>query len=115
MNGDPLNPALCDLVKRGIKTRDSDIIRVIRYLDIRKGYKASNKIVILLEHVKNSGGEKKEELKAEVKVMLTLVDDTEEQLFLHSYYLKIKQNEKEVREMLEEPTTNDLSFIKMFV
>ena len=47
--------------------------------------------------------------------MLTLVDDTEEQLFLHSYYLKIKQNEKEVREMLEEPTTNDLSFIKMFV
>ncbi len=59
---------------------------------------------------KNGGGEKKEELKAEVKMMLTLVDDTEEQLFLHSYYLKIKENENELREILEGLTTNDFFF-----
>ncbi len=36
MNGEPLNPALCDLLKRSMKARDSDITCVIRYLDIKK-------------------------------------------------------------------------------
>ena len=99
-------------MKIGVKARDSDIRQVIRHSDLKQGYNASNKINILLEDVKK--GEKKksiEELKTEVKIMLSLVRDTEEQLFLQQLYQTNKNKTARLEEMLDSLTNNNFNFL----
>ena len=114
MSGKPLNNALIDIYRVGVKARDSDIRKVIQHQDVKEGYQTRNKIVILQEQMTASRSEDLiiKDLKNDIKIMIELVEDPLVQLNLKSFYDENKTKGVEFLEnMLHGLTSNDYTFL----
>ena len=108
-----LNPHLSDLFKNGVNARDSDIRNILRQNDIKLGYNSTNKIEILKSNVgKTKNLQTKEtELKNELKTMISLIDDAEEQLHWKQIYDEIKIKGREYLESLLQEIVKHISCV----
>ena len=114
MSGKPLNNALNDIYRVGVKARDSDIRKVIQHQDVKEGYQTQNKIVILEEQMTASRSEDLiiKDLKNDIKIMIELVEDPLVQLNLKSFYDENKTKGVEFLEnMLHGLTSDDYTFL----
>ena len=114
MSGKPLNNALIDIYRVGVKARDSDIRKVIQHQDVKEGYQTRNKIVILQEQMTASRSEDLiiKDLKNDIKIMIELVEDPLVQLNLKSFYDENKTKGVEFLEnMLHGLTSDDYTFL----
>ena len=105
---------LSDIFCHGVNARDSDIQKVIRHNDIRKGYNSANKIFVLEAEMKKekTSEVRIEEIKTETKIMLELIQESETQLLFRKVYSENKtKGEKYLQLMLDGLTNNDYSFI----
>ena len=78
MKGKPLNSDLKSLFSNAVAARDSNIRRVIRHNDFRKGYDPKNKIEVLEEDSRKpkTSVDKETELKTGIKIMIETLDDS---------------------------------------
>ena len=109
----PLNPSLKDLFKLGINARDSDIRNFLRHNDIKLGYNVTNKIEILDEDIqkKKDLPLRLKEIKNEIKIMISLVEDAEKQLYWKQFYNENKEKgEETLKSILNDLTNNKFSF-----
>ena len=115
MKGEKLNPGLKDLFNLGVRARDSDIWQVIRNNDLKSGYNAKNKVEVIEERVKHvSEVGKIQQLKEEIKIMISMESDPESQLFLLNVYQHNKhKGEVYLKEMLEGLSNESLNFLDM--
>ena len=115
MKGEKLNPGLKDLFNLGVKARDSDIRQVIRNNDLKSGYNAKNKVEVIEERVKHvSEVVQIQQLKEEIKIMISMESDPESQLFLLNVYQHNKhKGEVYLKEMLEGLSNESLNFLDM--
>ena len=114
MSGKPLNNALNDIYRVGVKARDSDIRKVIQHQDVKEGYQTRNKIVILEEQMTASRSEDLiiKDLKNDIKIMIELVEDPLVQLNLKSFCGENKTKGVEFLEnMLHGLTSDDYTFL----
>ena len=104
----PLNSCLTDLFMKGVNSRDSDIRNILRKNDIKLGYNSTNKIQILQSDIGKTKDLEtiEKELKNEIKIMISLIDDAEEQLHWKQIYDDKKIEGKLFLESLLQDLTN---------
>ena len=104
----PLNPCLTDLFMKGVNSRDSDIRNILRKNDIKLGYNSTNKIQILQSDIGKTKDLEtiEKELKNEIKIMISLIDDAEEQLHWKQIYDDKNIEGKQFLESLLQDLTN---------
>ena len=98
--GEKLNEALLDVFKLSRQSRDSDILKVIRYSDFAEGYNSKSRILIL-ELDKDKEITVKE-LEDQIHILLHCIKDPEEKELLTELFV----NEK---------TGKDAAFFKNFI
>ena len=90
------------IAKKGVNSRDSDIRNILRKNDIKLEYNSTNKIQILQSDIGKTKDLEtiEKELKNEIKIMISLIDDAEEQLHWKQIYDESKNKEQESMESL---------------
>ena len=113
IDNNQLNPDLSDLFKNGVTVWDSDIRNILRQNDIKLGYNAKNKIEILKSDIGKTKNlkTKENELKNEIKTMISLIDDAEEQLHWKQIYDESKNKEEESMEPLLQDLLKHISCV----
>ena len=93
---------------KGVNSRDSDIRNILRKNDIKLGYNSTNKIQILQSDIGKSKDLEtiEKELKNEIKIMISLIDDAEEQLHWKQIYDDKNIEGKQFLESLLQDLTN---------
>ena len=89
IEGDDLNRALLDIFKVSREKRDADILNVIRYSDLSKGYNSKSRIPILENDKSNETSLK--EMEDQALILLHCIEEKEEKDLLMEKFL----NEKE--------------------
>ena len=115
IDNNQLNPDLSDLFKNGVTVWDSDIRNILRQNDIKLGYNAKNKIEILKSDIGKTKNlkTKENELKNEIKTMISLIDDAEEQLHWKQIYDESKNKEEESMEPLLQDLLKHISCVRV--
>ena len=115
IDNNELNPHLSDLFKNGVSARDSDIRNILRQNDIKLGYNSKNKIEILKSDIGKTKKlqTKENELKNEIKIMISLIDDAEEQLHWKQIYDESKNKEQESMESLLQEIVKHISCVDL--
>ena len=87
---------------KGVNSQDSDIRNILRKNDIKLEYNSTNKIQILQSDIGKTKDLEtiEKELKNEIKIMISLIDDAEEQLHWKQIYDESKNKEQESMESL---------------
>ena len=96
MGGEPLTEELSDIFQRSVAQRDSDILNVVRHSELSCGYNQQSKLAILAKDQTESTSEKKiiQNLKNDIKIMISSIDDAIGQLNLWQYYQENNSKEK---------------------
>ena len=115
IDNNELNPHLSDLFKNGVSARDYDIRNISRQNDIKLGYNSKNKIEILKSDIGKTKKlqTKENELKNEIKIMISLIDDAEEQLHWKQIYDESKNKEQESMESLLQDLLKHISSVDL--
>ena len=108
MEGQPLNDELRDVFQRGVAQRDSDILNVVRHSDLNFAYNQQGKLVVLAKDKTEAISDKKiiQNLKNEIKIMISTTEDPIGQLNLWQYYNENKHQGKEFLENMLSNITN---------
>ena len=93
---------------KGVNSRDSYIRNILRKNDIKLGYNSTNKIQILQSDIGKTKDLEtiEKELKNEIKIMISLIGDAEEQLHWKQIYDDKKIEGKQFLESLLQDLTN---------
>ena len=113
MTGNPLNPALKNIYKLGVESRDKDIRSVIRHHQLEKAFDSKNSIRILKTEKENKSEEDEiKDVKNEIKIMIQIVEDNDLKLFLKAYYDDNKKKGVDfLKKMLDGITNGDMSLL----
>ena len=96
MVGEPLNDELKDVFKISVAQRDSDILNVVWHSNINLGYTQKSKVAILATEKSEPLSDDKiiDNLKQEIKIMISSTEDPTGQLNLLEYYKENKHQGK---------------------